>query len=254
MRAVKVSEETPHFPCSHCGHKHEIESIVIEQQLNCDECGRIFIVPALEKVGEVERHYSYKKHINFEPGLVLTALIYVMMYLHWTLGLAMAAVSSACLIMLIQKKVNQLPLVLQHTAYRLKKFSSDLYLIFFWVILVIAHGVDSGILCHVSIGVTFIYAAISSVAARHFLQKNMNNSEKIPFPHFADFLYPFYHMERINVNLDTTINEEGIGRVRRGKQKSELSGKELKSEVDQRFEEWVDAERNRLAVSTSTRH
>ena len=72
--------------------------------------------------------------------------------------------------------------------------NADLYLIFFWVILVIAHGVDSGILCHVSIGVTFIYAAISPVAARHFLQKNMNNSEKIPFPHFADFLYPFYHL------------------------------------------------------------
>ena len=82
----------------------------------------------------------------------------------------------------------------------------------------------------------------------------MNNSEKIAFPRFADFLYPFYHIERININLDTTINEEAKGKVRRGKQHADVSGKELKSEVDQRFEEWVDAERNRLAVSTSTRH
>ena len=242
------------FPCSHCGHKHDVESIVIEQQLNCDDCGRIFIVPALEKEGQAERHYSYKKHINFEPGLVFTAMIYVMMYIHWTLGLAAAALSGACLIMLIQKKLSQVPLLLQHTAYRLKKFSSDLYLIFFWVLLVLAHALDVGILSHVSIGITFIYAAISSVAARHFLNKNMNNSEKIAFPRFADFLYPFYHIERININLDTTINEEAKGKVRRGKQHADVSGKELKSEVDQRFEEWVDAERNRLAVSTSTRH
>ena len=123
------------YSCKHCAAEHDVQPSAIDQQMNCNVCGRLNIIPAHVSKG---RDKNRKKTlVYFEPGIVFTSLIIFGHGIHPTLSISFTMLFTASMIFLLRNSVNSLPFFAQFTALQIRKFPSDQYLIPLWFLMLI---------------------------------------------------------------------------------------------------------------------
>ncbi|WDE99168.1 hypothetical protein PQO03_15135 [Lentisphaera profundi] len=234
------------FACKHCGFEHEVRPSAIDQQMNCNSCGRLNIIPSHNpKVVEKSRT---KTLVYFEPGLLFTSLIIFGHCVHPTLSLSFTLLSTAIMLFLLRNPVNSLPFFTQYTALQIRKFSSDQYLIPLWLLMLLSRIPESNILFGLLAALSIIYAGISSVALHFNVDNNIGNQECKPMPNLREILYPFYRRELIGVDEE---KEEVLVQTPQSHTQLKIKNKRMKKmdvqiQVDKRFNEWLEDEVERF--------
>jgi hypothetical protein len=234
------------FACKHCGVEHDVRPSAIDQQMNCNSCGRLNIIPSHNP--KVELKSRTKTLVYFEPGLLFTSLIIFGHGVHPTLGLSFTLLCTAILLFLIRNPVNTLPFFTQYTALQLRKFCSDQYLIPLWLLLLLSKFPDTNFFFYLIAAITILYAGISSIAMHYNVDQMVGNAECKLKPKLREILYPFYRRELINVEAEK--DKEGVV-LPQSHTQLKIKNKRMKKmdvqiQVDKRFNEWLEDEVERF--------
>lgn len=232
------------FACKHCGVEHEVRPSAIDQQMNCNSCGRLNIIPAHNS--KVEMKSRTKTLVYFEPGLLFTSLIIFGHGIHPTLSLSLTILCTAMLLFLMRNPVNSLPFFTQYTALQLRKFSSDQYLIPIWLLMLLSKIPETEFFFYLFAAIAILYAGISSIALHYNIDHTIGTTECKPKPKLREILLPFYRRELINVNEE---KEEIV--LPQSHTQLKIKNKRMKKmdvqiQVDKRFNEWLEDEVERF--------
>ena len=235
------------FLCKHCGFEHQVQPSEIDQQINCAACGRLNIIPSAKKSKKNQKNTSYTRTIVcFEPGVLFTSLIVLSYGIHITLALTATALCTVSLVFLIKNPVNSLPFFSQYTALRTRKFASDQYLIPLWFLLLISRIPDSNFYFLLVASISFLFAALSAVASHSFIDQSFHTTENKLKPQMKDILAPFYRKELIEVSSKNGEEKVVQTNTQLKIKNKKIAAMDMQSQVDQRFNTWLDAEVDRF--------
>lgn len=232
------------YACKHCGVEHDVRPSAIDQQMNCNSCGRLNIIPSHNP--QVTTKTRTKTLVYFEPGLLFTSLIIFGHGIHPTLGLSSTLLCTAILLFLIRNPVNTLPFFAQYTALQLRKFCSDQYLIPLWGLLLLSKFPETDFFFYLIAAISIMYAGISSIALHYNVDNMVGNAECKPKPKLREILHPFYRQELIDVDEE---KEEIV--LPQSHTQLKIKNKRMKKmdvqiQVDKRFNEWLEDEVERF--------
>ena len=266
--------------CPYCSHSISEKPGLAPKQINCESCGRLLNLPSKNASKQLKPSANLK---TFEIALLFTFLISLTYFYQYKMLMLLLMALGASIQLILYRK-DDLPGVpgflrerVQGTAERMKIFPFEFYSVFLWVLILLLVLINKYQLAGVTLCMTLTLTALMSIQANRLFRESKMASSKVNVFDFKLFYLimkdpssafdkrkadsgseaigyeHFEHAAAVKEEQDIEDARNTEVLIKR-RQECMQERKQWEEDIQQRYNQWLDDEYDRLVQEISSRN